>query len=190
MMRYILQISTVLMLLFILSFGVGAQEANSDDLWDKIVKDWLTDLNQKGLELNGDSLIINKEVIELLQSQSYRDSIYPAIYSWESALHFIQKEQLKPAFWYFINLYPVNQKNRELVLKSILTYDQLFKMDEVLIATFYTYSFLDPEITRLNDGVPEITRPDILERKLTTVKEIIGYIKAYRIKQKTEARNN
>jgi len=179
-----------LILLFTISIGLGAQETNSGDLFDKIVKDWLTDLNQKGLELKGDSLIINKEVIKLLQNQSYRDSIYPATYSWESALHFIQKEQLKPAFWYFINLYPVNQKNKELVIKSILTYDQLLKMDNVMISTFYTYSFVDPEITQLNDGVPEITRPDILEKKLETVKEIISYVRAYRLKKEQDKSEN
>lgn len=182
-MRFLLEKGFFWIFLFMVSFELSAQETNSEDLSVKIIKDWLTDLNQKGLELKGDSLVINQEVLRLLKDESYRDSIYPTTYSWEPALLFIQREQLKPAFWYFINLYSLNQKNKELVVKSVLTYDQLFKMDEVLISTFYTYSFLDPEITRLNDGVPEITRPDILEQKLKTVKEIIGYIRSYRQKK-------
>jgi len=162
-------------------FGQSSRE-DSIAVASKIIKEWLIDLNQNGLEIRGDSLIVSQEVLKLMDDEAYRKTLYPEVYTWESAVQFIQREELKQAFWYFINLYPLGPKNKELVLKSVLTYDRLFKMDKLLTSTFYTYSFLDPEIGEFVDGKPEITRPDILDKKLNTVNEINQYIRYYRQK--------
>ncbi|QGY44427.1 hypothetical protein GM418_12380 [Maribellus comscasis] len=169
-------------------FGQNNKE-EKNDIASNVIKEWLIDLNQKGLELKGDSLIVSQEVLKVLDDEAYRKTIYPEIYSWEPAIQFIQKEELKPAFWYFINMYPENEKNKELVIKSVITYDQLFKMDELLINTFYTYSFLDPEIGKINNGVPEIIRPDVLEKKLKVVNEIVSYVQAFRKNQENDNRS-
>ncbi len=164
-------------------FGQNSKEKKDDQI-SKIIEEWLIDLNQKGLELRGDSLIVNQEVLRLLNEEEYRRTIYPEVYSWEKAIQFIQNGELKPAFWFFINLYSESEKNKELVLKSVLTYDQLFNMDKLLSSTFYTYGFLDPKIGKIKNGVPEITNPVILEKKLKIVNEIVGYIQLYRSKTK------
>ena len=144
---------------------------------------WLTDLAQKGYEINEDSLIVSNEFRKILRDSSYRAILYPETYTWTQATRFIDAKQLKQAFWYFINLYPENETNKKIVVRSILAYEKLFKMDEVIVNAFYTYSFMDPEVSEIIDGKPEITRPDIMESKLRDVKEIVEYIHIYRKQQ-------
>jgi hypothetical protein len=140
----------------------------------------LKDLSTKGIDLSKDSLYVSEEFNRLLTNEDYFKSIYPEIYSWEQTIIFIETKELKKAFWFLINLYPTSDENKELVIKSVISYDALFKMDLVLINTFYTYAFTDPEISKIIDNKPEIIRPDILENKLRVVKEITQYLYMYR----------
>lgn len=142
--------------------------------------DMLKDLNIKGIDVSKDSLIVSEEFIRLLNDTVFRKSIYPTNYTWEQTIEYIKTKELKEALWYLINLYPTSDKNKELVIKSVIAYDGLLKMDKVLINTFYTYAFTDPESSIMVNNTPEITKPDILERKLETVKELILYIYNYR----------
>lgn len=153
---------------------------NKEEGLRQVVYNWLDQLGEKGLELRDDSLIIGKEVQMLMEDESYRRLLYPEKYSWDQVTHFIRLQDLKKAFWYMINLYPDNDINKEIVLKSVLAYDQLFKMDEILINTFYSYCFTDPEVSVFNGGKPEIVRPDLLEAKLSNVREMVSYIHYYR----------
>ncbi len=88
-----------------------------------------------------------------------------------------------------INLYPKSEKDKKMAVRSVLAYEKVFKMDEVLLNTFYTYSFMDPEVSEVKNGIPEITRPDIMETKLKNVKEIVEYIYIYRKQQKEKPAN-
>jgi len=156
---------------------------------NELAKKWLVDLSEKGIEVTDDSIKLSKEFQKVLLDENYRATIYPETYTWEKVLMFIQTQELKKAFWFFINLYPESEKNKELVIKSVLTYDKLFKMDELLVNTFYTYCFIDPEVCIIKDGVPEVAHPDILEGKLRNVKEIIGFINYYRRKAEEKTQN-
>ena len=78
-----------------------------------------------------------------------------------------------------LNLYLKNDKNKDLVVKSILSYNKLFKMGEIMEATYKTYALLDPEIGVFKNGQTEITSPHILENKLNALKEILFYIEKY-----------
>ncbi len=171
-----------------------SQESNTDTEKAKKIEataqvlEWFADLSEKGMEFSGDSIKTGKEFKLVLENAKYREFMYPKPYNWENALYLLQKNHLKQAFWYFINLYPQQEiKNKELIVKSILAYEKYFKMDEVLINTFYTYAMADPEISNLTNGKPEIVHPDVLEKKLGYVKEIVGYIKSYR-KQNPDAK--
>jgi hypothetical protein len=73
-----------------------------------------------------------------------------------------------------------------MVVRSILAYEKLFKMDKILVNTFYTYCFIDPEVNTIDGGITEVVHPDILEAKLRNVKEIVGYIQTYRKQQEVE----
>jgi hypothetical protein len=144
---------------------------------------FLADLSEKGMEYASDSIKTGKEFKHVLEDAKYRDLIYPKTYTWESALYLLKSNNLKQAFWYFINLYPNQEiKRKELIVKSLLAYEEYLKMDEVLINTFYTYAMVDPEISIIANGKPEIVHPDVLERKLGSVKEIVGFIKNFRLK--------
>lgn len=178
----------LLIILLILSFGIYGQQKSikpSDTI--SITKDQISqtinllkDLNSKGADLIKDSLFVSEEFKKLLNDETYRKTIYPDVYSWEQTINYIQTKDLKKAFWFLINLYPTSDKNKELVVRSVITYDALFNMDKVLINTFYTYAFTDPEVSIIVENSPEIKKPDILENKLRTVNELIQYINKHR----------
>ncbi|MFW6275304.1 MAG: hypothetical protein ACOC2M_01565 [bacterium] len=176
------KIKALLFLTFItgVSISVNGQEQDLDSSNQNKVIDKLIDLSQKGVEITNDSLIIGEEFQKLLTDKNYQIKVFPEKYTWEQTKIFINQQELKKAFWYMINLYSESPKDKEIVIGSILYYDNLFKMDKVLINTFYTYCYLDPEVGEINEGVPEILRPDILENKLNDLKEILGYIRYFR----------
>ncbi len=186
-----------ILLLFIFCFPILIFSQSSEtekydknkEVNDAAMINWLTDLNEKGVEVTKDSVKLGKELQRVLIDENYRVSIYPKIYTWEQTVVFIQKEELKKAFWFLINLYPINDKNKEMVIKSVVAYDKLFKMDEIMINTFYTYSFVDPEINIIKDGKPEINRPDILEAKLRNVEEIVNYLTYFRDQEAKNVKN-
>lgn len=171
-------------ILLISTFSVLCQaqteKMNNDTLQLLNNLEWLSNLNEKGLEIDGDSIKIGKDFQKLLTDSAYFNTMYPDNYSWEQTMDFIQKQELKEAFWYMINLYPESEKNKELVLRSVITYDQILKMDEVMVNAFNTFCYADPEISRIENDRPEIVHPDIFELKLGVVKEIVGYVQHYR----------
>jgi hypothetical protein len=146
----------------------------------------MIELYDKGIELSDDSIRISKEAQKVLQDAEYRATLYPEVYTWNEAIKFIKEQELKKAFWFFINLYPQNETNKKLVIESVITYDRLLKMDEIMVNTFYTYSMADPEVSIVKDGKTEIIRPDILEAKMRATKEIVSYIIAYRKQQENQ----
>ena len=179
------------LLLFSLQLFVCAQEI--DNLENEFSKEdsikvlkWYVELNEKGIEKVGDSVIYSKEFVKVLKNEKYRDFLFPKEYKMGVAAYLIDKKYLKQAFWYFINIYPQDEESKKIVMQSVLAYDTIFKMDEVLVNTFYTYSFMDQEISIIKDGKPEIVRPDILEAKLANVKEMVNYVLKYREQQKKE----
>ncbi len=147
---------------------------------------WLKDLYEPGVSMQADSLLINKEAERLLNDAQYRQTMYPLKYTWEAAAGFIHKQEIKKAIWYFINLYTINDQNKELVIKSILVYDKFFKMEKVLMSSFYTYSLTDPEIGKIENGHSEITAPHIMERKLNALKAMLFYLHKYKLEGRKE----
>lgn len=176
------------MLISFIGLGQNAdsEKQKENRLQETAVLTWLADLNEKGLEIKGDSLIMGREFQKVMNDEKYRELIYPEIYKWDDALLFLKNKYLKQAFWVFINLYSDNETNKKLVLKSVMAYDQLLEMDEMMVNSFYTYSFADPETSIMKDGKPEIVRPDIMEAKLRDVKEIVEYIHYFRNQTKKE----
>lgn len=122
-------------------------------------------------------MILSIEVQHIITNDSLRFSLYPEVYTWEQTLLLMQQMELKRAFWFLINLYPLQ---KELVMRTVLGYDELFEMEHALVAAFYTYSMLDPGVCDFVDGRPIVKRPDVVEAKLAAVKEMVGYILSYR----------
>ena len=144
----------------------------SVEYWQK----WLGSLTEMGVESKSDSFFVREEVLRLLKDSAYRSSVYPQVYNWPAVTALLQKMELKKAFWQMINLYQTDTGRRNLVVGSFILYDSLMDMDKVLLSTFYTYAFADPAVCRIRNGKPDIFRPDILEKKLRTTREIIQYI--------------
>jgi hypothetical protein len=134
---------------------------------------WINNLYEHGVRTEQDTLFISKEVRQILNKEDLMNFMFPEVYRWESALYLMEKMQLKKAFWFLINLYPDYKEN---VMKTVLSYDHLFEMDKVLISTFYTYSMIDPLVCQMENGKPNIIRPDIAEQKLLILQEMISQI--------------
>lgn len=147
---------------------------------DSSIIAWIKELEEPGVKLIADSLFISKESQRVLADAQYRAIVYPKVYTWEATKGFIQNQDLKKALWFFINLYIVNDQNKEMVVKSILVYDKIFKMDKLLVSAFYTYCLTDPEIGTIEDGHSEITAPHIMEKKLNALKEMLFYLDKYK----------
>lgn len=146
---------------------------------EAIIK-WVEVLYEHGVRIDRDTIILSKEVQRIIVDDSLKAFLFPITYTWETALALMQQMDLKAAFWFLINLYP---QHKELVMKTVLAYDELFEMDLALLASFYTFSMIDPQVCDLGSGKPVIIRPDIVEVKLASVKEMVGYIVSYRAQQ-------
>ena len=173
----------LVLLSYFISLILSGQEVSATKEADPVsiaIVNWLSELTEVGIETSGNNLKISKESQKVLDNPAYRATIYPKEYTWDHTLKALQDQDLRKAFWFFINMYPKSSSNKDIILKSVLSYDKLFNMDKVLIATFYTYCFMDPEVSVIIDGKPEIVRPDILETKQRSVKEITAYINWYR----------
>ena len=67
---------------------------------DSTILAWLKNLNEEGVTVIGDSVIMNAETIRLLTDSQYRQIIYPQTYTWEKVVDFIKIQELRKAFWY------------------------------------------------------------------------------------------
>ena len=156
-------------------FGQGLSKPAAADSTSKI-KDWLKSLYDQGLRESGDSIELSPEVLRLLNDGEYRKEFYPQTYSWVKVARYVQDQDLRKAFWHMINLYMVNDENKNITVKAFITYDRVFKMDKILTGTFYTYIFADPEINSIKDGMANVVAPHKMEAKLKALRDILGYL--------------
>lgn len=139
--------------------------------------EWLANLYEHGIRAEEDTLFISAEVRNILANDELMQFMFPGEYTWASAVYLMEKMELKKAFWFLLNLYP---ENRELVVQTLLKYDSIIEIDKVLTSVFYTYAMIDPEVCKIENGKPEIIRPDLVEEGLSNLKEIIQYIRYFR----------
>ncbi|MBX2878079.1 MAG: hypothetical protein KTR30_38525 [Saprospiraceae bacterium] len=184
-------ISRILFMLCLMGgFYSSAQHINLEDYRmspekQPVYERWLKDLYEMGVQVQGDSIVLNVEAKYILQDTNYYKIIYPSAYHWQSVEVLMKRMALKPALWYMINLFQQDDPiTKDLVLNTIVTFDQMFEMDKVLISTLYTYIRFDPMVTTVKGGqAMEVQRPDIAEQKMLTTKEMVGYVLAHRANQ-------
>jgi hypothetical protein len=150
---------------------------------NKISELWIHNLIEPGVTVDKDSMVVNPEVRKLLLDSSYRKQVYPESYTWPFAVDLLNKMELKKAFWSFINLYSNDSVSRKLILESILTYDQAIDMEKALIASYYTYSFADPQVGTVINQKLQVTNPNLMEKKFNQMKEIVSYVRYSRSEQ-------
>ena len=144
---------------------------------------WYYDLTEKGVRIEGDTMYFNEEARRLIADENYRKSIYEGGYNLENLKTYLLEMKLKIAFWQMINLYPKDKKN---MLTYVYAYDKTIPSDEVLLSSFYTYAFFDPEIAIINNGKPKVLRPDLFEKKFRWTKEMIYAVTEQRKKDKKD----
>lgn len=165
----------ILFVLLLISYCSVAQNKNNQN--------WQEDLTEFGFTENQDSIKIGNEIMRLMQDSTYRNEVYPPIYTWLVTIDLIEKNQLKKAFWNFINLYSGAEKDKNTIIQAVLKYDEIIDMEKALAASFYTYSFTDTEVVLINKGKRELRRPDILEIKFQNLTELVNIVVNQRIQK-------
>tara|TARA_Y100000768_G_scaffold243030_2_gene184146 strand:+ start:2642 stop:3223 length:582 start_codon:yes stop_codon:yes gene_type:complete len=140
---------------------------------EKRNKDWVESLTEKGVSSDDKEIFFSEEGIKLLNDSLYRAKIYKDKYSLYDVGVSLSNMDIKLAFWQMINIYP---QNKDTLIQFIYAYDKILPVDEIVLASFYTYAFFDPRITKINTGRPEVYRPDIFEEYFRRTKEIVYYL--------------
>ena len=135
-------------------------------------KKWLNTLTSKGVTSKNGEIVFDEEAIKLLQDKSYREKVYREYTLYDVGLSFSEMD-IKKAFWQIINIYP---QKKDTLIKYVFAFDEILPVDEIMLASFYTYAFFDPNITKLDNGKPDVYRPDIFEEYFRRTKEIIFVI--------------
>ena len=139
-------------------------------------KKWLNTLTSKGVTSKNEEIVFDEEAIKLLKDKSYREKVYREYTLYDVGLSFSEMD-IKKAFWQIINIYP---QKKDTLIKYVFAFDEILPVDEILLASFYTYAFFDPNITKLDNGKPDVYRPDIFEEYFRRTKEIIFVIDNFR----------
>ena len=99
--------------------------------------------------------------------------------------------EIKKALWFLINIYASDPPSREMALRTVMAYEEVCATDKALLGSFYTYAFMDPRVSTIKNGKLSINRPDVLEGRLKTTREMIAHILNYRqTKRKTGMAGN
>ena len=178
MIKYITTLCICLWSLTAIGQASQRAQASTEEIQTAVqFLDWVEYLYEFGVRIDADTMLLSAEVQNLVNHDELRAFMYPEEYTWDRALALLNEMQIKRALWHFINLYP---ENKTVVTKALVKYDHLFEMDRALLGSFYTYAFVDPEISSIENGKPQIVHPDVLELKLETVTEMIQYLTYYR----------
>ncbi len=138
---------------------------------------WFEELKTPGVRIDEDRMIFSEEAQKLIKDEAYRKSVYKEVFSFSDVQQSLAGFEIQKAFWQMLWLYP---EHKEDVVRYIYAYDKVFPTDDVLVASFYTYAFFDPAITHLEQGKPNVHRPDIFEEYLRRTQEIVTYIHYFR----------
>lgn len=144
---------------------------------EKEAAEWLKALRTPGVKVTDSSMVFSKEAQRLLKDEAYRQEVYKDVYTFNDVKRSLSLGEYQKGFWQMLNLYP---DHKEDVVRFIYAYDNAFPTDEVVVASFYTYGFFDPRITKLDGDKPNVYRPDIFEEYLRRTREIVSYILVYR----------
>ena len=140
---------------------------------EKLNEEWFKNLTEKGVSSGEKEIFFSEEGIKLLNDSMYRDKIYKDEYTLYDVGISLSNMDIKLAFWQIINIYP---EKKDTLIQFVFAYDKILPVDEIILASFYTYAFFDPKITNLENGTPKVYRPDLFEDYFRRTKEIIYYL--------------
>jgi len=201
MLVEIKKIVLVIICLITFNFSINAQEKNNDEKSITItaeqaqllqknevaVKKWIEDLQKPGVIItDGNQMVFNKEALRLINEPTYRNQVYKDTYTFVDIKESLLKGEYIKAIWKMLIIYPTD---KESVLKYIYAFDKAIPSDKLVVNAFYTYAFFDPKITTIENGKPNIYRPDIFEDYLRRTKEIVSYISYFREQEDKTTKN-
>lgn len=67
-----------------------------------------------------------------------------------------------------------------MALRTVMAYGQVCATDKALLVGFYTYALMNPRVSTIKNGKLSINRPDALEGRLKTTREMIAPVLNYR----------
>ena len=140
---------------------------------EKLNEEWFKNLTEKGVSSGEKEIFFSEEGIKLLNDSMYRDKIYKDEYTLYDVGISLSNMDIELAFWQIINIYP---EKKDTLIQFVFAYDKILPVDEIILASFYTYAFFDPKITNLENGKPKVYRPDLFEDYFRRTKEIIYYL--------------
>ncbi len=168
------------------SITITAEQAQLLQKNEEAVKEWIEELQTPGVVTSVDQMTFSKEAMRLINEPAYRAEVYKDVYTYEHVKESLQKSEFQKAIWQLINMYP---ENKEHILQYIYAYDKVIPSDKLVVGAFYTYAFFDPKITTIENGKPNIYRPDIFEDYLRRTKEIVSYIAYFREQEAKKVQN-
>jgi hypothetical protein len=140
---------------------------------DERGSEWLEKQTTPGLRMDSTKLFMDDEVKRIVRDSAYRDSIFRQPYTFVDVARNLAAGNFRLAFYNLIDLYP---KNKATVLRYVMAYDAAVPAEKFVAAAYYTYAMLDPRITKIVDGKPDIYRPDIMEELFHNANEITAYV--------------
>ena len=165
--------------------SLTAEQTKFLQKYEESTKQWLEELKTPGVNIDGNQMTFNKEAQRLINYPVYRNKVYKDFFTYDDVKLSLSNNEYIKAVWQLITIYP---ENKEHILQYIYAYDKVIPSDELTINAFYTYAFFDPKITTIENGKPNIYRPDLFENYLRRTKEIVSYISYFR-KQEVKTDN-
>lgn len=141
---------------------------------EEVYSEWLTAMETPGVKIDGKNMVFSDEARRLIADSNYRNSVYKTNgYSFLDVRDSFANSEIQKAFWQMITIYP---ENKDAIVKYIYAFDSVLPADKVLVGAFYTYAFFDPAITKIENGKPDIYRPDLFEDYLRRTRELVSYV--------------
>ncbi|NOR28248.1 MAG: hypothetical protein GQ540_06940 [Lutibacter sp.] len=163
------------------SITITAEQTQLLQKNEESIKKWIDDLQTPGVVItDGNQMTFSKEALRLINEPNYLDEVYKDTYTFVDIKESLMKGEYIKAIWKMLTIYPENKEN---VLKYIYAFDKVIPSDKLVVNAFYTYAFFDPKITTIENGKPNIYRPDVFEDYLRRTKEIVAYITYFRAQE-------
>lgn len=66
-----------------------------------------------------------------------------------------------------------------MALRTVVACEEVYATPKALLGAFYTYAFMEPRVSTIRNQL-SINRPDVLEGRLKTTREMIAHVLKYR----------
>jgi hypothetical protein len=164
---------TLGMILVFLFAGITSAQQDSAQQKAKVqLTAWYNNLYERGVRMEGDTIIVSEEAMLAATDASWRKVLYPEQYTWQLTSTLIEGKHIKKALWYMINLY-YHQDHPDLATDVLTSMESSINLSAAMAASFYTFIFFDPEVGHFENHQPVIDHPDVMEGKLNAVRQLL-----------------